>query len=264
MPYRLIAVDVDGTLLNSKKELTAGTKEAILAAVKKGVLFVLSSGRPIQAVSHFQELLGISSMPFILYNGAMIVSADKNIISHIKLQPLDAEQILTLGKDLGTTMIAWSDHKLYISKMNELVQKYYMIARITPELMPDITTLASQGITKILWYDDPQKLILCQQQFPEDLKERVNYHTSNPHFLEFVDVSASKANALASLGKYYGIEPFEMIAIGDGCNDLSMINYAGLGVAMGNAQKEVKDAADLITLTNDEDGVAKIIRDKIL
>ena len=70
----------------------------------------------------------------------------------IKLQPLDAEQILTLGKDLGTTMIAWSDHKLYISKMNELVQKYYMIARITPELMPDITTLASQGITKILWY----------------------------------------------------------------------------------------------------------------
>ncbi len=264
MPYKLIAVDVDGTLLNSRKELTKTTVEAVQAAVRAGVLFVISTGRPLQAIDYFTGLLGIDAMPFILYNGALVIADDKSVLSHVILQVSDAKEILTLGSSFDTTMIAWSNHNLYVSKMNELVEKYYMITRITPKLMPSADLLAEQGITKILWYDDESRLSFFQSVLPIDLRERVNYHTSTPHFLEFVDRSASKANALKLLGERYGILPGEMIAIGDGCNDLSMIRYAGLGVAMGNAPEMVKAAAKLIAPTNDEDGVARIIRDKIL
>jgi Cof subfamily protein (haloacid dehalogenase superfamily) len=111
----------------------------------------------------------------------------------------------------------------------------------------------------MLWYDDIERINSFERELHGKLGPSVNFHTSQPIYLEFVDRNASKAIALEKLGQYYNIKREEMIAVGDGFNDLSMIEYAGLGVAMENAPDEVKKAADFLTLSNEEDGVAFVI-----
>ena len=129
--------------------------------------------------------------------------------------------------------------------------------------MPSIDKLLAQGITKILWYDDVSQI----QQIEKELRKTAHFHnvtfcTSKPFYLEFFSSKVSKAAAIDCIGKLYDFTPAETIAIGDGFNDVSMIRFAGLGVAMANAQPPVKANADRITqYTNDEDGVARFIQE---
>ena len=132
-------------------------------------------------------------------------------------------------------------------------------------MINDINALAAQGVTKVIWYDDLEHMADLQAAVNSDsIREHINYFTSNPLFLEFVDKKCSKALALERLSEYYGIHREEIIAIGDGYNDLPMIDYAGLGIAMGNAPEEIRQKADAVTLSNDEDGVAAAIELYIL
>ena len=264
MAYKLIAVDVDGTLLNSEGILTEETKKAVIACVEKGVIFSICSGRPIQGVEYLNEMLGLD-LPFITYNGAMVVMGkSKKILYEQKLSSQNAKNIIDLGKTYGTTILIWIENKLYASELNERTNKYKEIARVEPILIDDVDELIKNGVTKILWYDEIEKIEEYQSEVGKFLFDSVNYHTSRPMFLEFVDKNASKAIAMKRLGEHYKIEQSEMIAIGDGYNDLSMIEYAGLGVAMANSVDAIKEKADFITLSNDEDGVAHVIRRFIL
>ena len=132
--------------------------------------------------------------------------------------------------------------------------------------MPSIDELLAQGITKILWYDDVSQI----QQIEKELRKTAHFHnvtfcTSKPFYLEFFSSKVSKAAAIDCIGKLYNFTPAETIAIGDGFNDLSMIRYAALGVAMENAPDGVKESADYITArTNNEDGVAEVLEKFVL
>lgn len=132
--------------------------------------------------------------------------------------------------------------------------------------MPSIDELLAQGITKILWYDDVSQI----QQIEKELRKTAHFHnvtfcTSKPFYLEFFSSKVSKAAAIDCIGKLYDFTPAETIAIGDGFNDLSMIHYAALGVAMANAPDGVKESADYITArTNNEDGVAEVLEKFVL
>lgn len=148
--------------------------------------------------------------------------------------------------------------------MDERAAKYSELSGTPPIKYENIEELIGKGINKILWYDEVERINEFQKELQGKLSSTVNFHTSQPFFLEFVDVNASKAIALEKLGEYYGIKREEMIAIGDGFNDLSMIEYAGLGVAMENAPSEIKEAADFVTLSNEDDGVAYVIEKFIL
>jgi hypothetical protein len=128
-----------------------------------------------------------------------------------------------------------------------------------PQLYNDVRELIGQGINKMLWYDEIERINAFEKEMQNKLGASVNFHTSQPIYLEFVDINASKAIALEKMGEYYGIKREEMIAVGDGFNDLSMIEYAGLGVAMDNAPDGVKRASDFVTLSNEDDGVAYVI-----
>ena len=118
-------------------------------------------------------------------------------------------------------------------------------------------------ITKVIWFDKNSNLCEFQKSVLKDLVE-VNFFTSSPTYLEFVSAGVSKATALEVLGEFYNIRQGEMIAIGDGHNDIPMIAYAGLGIAMENAEKDLKKQADFITLSNDSDGVGYAIKKFIL
>jgi len=259
MAYKLMAVDIDGTLLNDSGVLTENTKNAIRKWVSKGRIFTIASGRPVQGVEKLNKELDLD-VPFITYNGAMVVMGkSKLVLYERKLSPGDSIDIIRLGQKYNTTMMIWNDNKLFVNEINERVNRYKMISGVEPVVVNDLEQIAENGVTKILWYDEIERVQQYQKEIGEYLKADVNFHPSRPYFMEFVDKNASKAIALEKLGCYYGIKQSEMIAVGDGYNDLSMIEYAGLGVAMGNAPDEVKQKADYITLSNEEDGVAHVI-----
>lgn len=259
MKYKLLAVDIDGTLINNNREVTFKTKEFIKKAMAQGIIVTISSGRPIQGVKLITDKLEVD-IPVITYNGAMVITADgKTIIYSCNMKAEDVIKIDKYGKERGTTIAIWSKNKLYTNRIDEKSIRYGQISGTKPQLYNDAKELIDQGINKMLWYDEIERINLFEKEMHHKLGPSVNFHTSQPIYLEFVDRKASKAIALEKLGEYYGIKRDEMIAVGDGFNDLSMIEYAGLGVAMGNAPDEVKHASDFVTLSNEEDGVAFVI-----
>lgn len=264
MTYKLMAVDIDGTLLNNSSELTENTKNAIRQGVEKGLIFTIASGRPIQGIEGLNKTLDLD-VPFITYNGAMVVlGKSRKVLYEQKLSQKDARDIIELGEKYQVTITVWKNNRLYVAKLNERVNEYKMISGVEPIVTDNMEKLIEDGVTKVLWYDEVEKIEQCQQEIGTHLSGNVNFHASRPYFLEFVDKKASKAIAMEKLGEYYGIKKQEMIAVGDGYNDISMIEYAGLGVAMANAPEGVKEKADYITLSNEEDGVAHVIYEFIL
>jgi len=268
--YKLLAVDIDGTLLDSKGNLTEETIKAVNLGIEKGMIFTISTGRPPQGVEGLIKKLGITKdMPLITYNGAMVIKwKSKEILFQSTLKHEDATNIIELGKRFGTAVMVWTDNKLYASELSKKAYDYSSISGVTPLFLGDsretIEKNIEKGVTKILWYDEVEVINEYLKEVGKYLSDDVNFHTSQPYFLEFVDKSASKAKAMEKLGEYYGIKQSEMIAVGDGLNDLSMIEYAGLGVAMENANDIVKNKANFITLSNDNNGVAYVINKFIL
>lgn len=259
MTYKLMAVDIDGTLLDSNGKLTDETRRAVRMGVGKGLIFVISSGRPVQGVKPLVEELDLD-LPIITYNGAMVIKGKSmEILYEQRMSPQDARDIIEIGEKYGTAIMVWKENKLYVNKMSDKAVKYGGLSKTVPILAEDMEAIISGGVSKILWYDNIDLIERYEKEVGSYLHGNVNYHTSQPFFLEFVDKKASKAIAMEKLGENYGIKQSEMIAIGDGFNDLSMIEYAGLGIAMGNAKDAIKDKADFVTLSNDEDGVAHAI-----
>lgn len=259
MKYRLIAADMDGTLLDSHGKITEKTIAAIHRVVEKGVLFTICTGRPIQGVERYYDILQTDS-PVITYNGAMIVMGrSREILYKQDLDPSDARDVLEWGKKLKTTVIAWSGNKLYANELNDRVYDYRKLSMVEPNLITDEEEMVDNGVTKILWYDSAERIRHYQEVLADKLGKGVTYCTSKPTFLEFFNSKVSKAVAMEKIGEHFGIHREEMVAIGDGFNDLSMIKYAGLGVAMGNAPEEIRKKAGYVTLSNDEDGIAYFI-----
>ena len=264
MQYKLVATDIDGTLLNSKSELTPHTIDTIQRSIANGLIFAISTGRPIQGVQFFAKLLEVD-MPFITYNGAMVImSKSQKILYEQKLAAHDAADAIRLGKQYGTTVLVWADNQLYVTEHNEKTEHYKTISTIEPILVPSFDDIIANGVSKVLWYDEESKIEQYRIEVGAHISKQVNFHPSRPIFLEFVDKDATKAIGMQKIGEHYGIKQEEMIAIGDGFNDLSMIEYAGLGIVMANAKDVVKEKADFITKSNDEDGVAYAIEKFIL
>jgi len=206
-----------------------------------------------------------ADVPVITYNGAMVITGEsRKIIYSCTMKRDDALQVERLGRERNTTIAIWAENKLFVNRTDERAAKYSQLSGTEPKLYEDVEELIAKGINKILWYDEVERINEFQKELKGIVNPTVNFHTSQPFFLEFVDVNASKAIALEKLGEFYGIKREEMIAIGDGFNDLSMIEYAGLGVSMENAPEEIKQAADFVTLSNDNDGVAYVIEKFIL
>ena len=258
MDYKLIAVDMDGTLLNTKSQLTDETVKAVRLAMDKGVKFVLSTGRPYEAIVPFIAKLGVEKMPYILYNGAMVM-VDGEIIYSCEIDVISALKIVEEGHKRNANMICWSKNKLYAEQLNERVIKYKSISDVTPIIVEDLSVVAKKGLTKFVWLDDIPTTNKNFEELEALLGDKINVHPTRVDFLEFVSKDCSKATAMGILENRYGILNSQTVGVGDGFNDVAMIDYAGLGVAMQNAPDGVKAHADMITDSCDNDGVAKLI-----
>jgi len=266
MQYKLIACDMDGTLLDPNREISPGNLAAIRKVLDLGVIFTISTGRPVQAAQRYQEVLQLKT-PIITYNGGMIVTPDGDeVLYERNLDPKAAAEVIRLGHKLGAPQNIWSENRLYSLHADIWSIGYAGFAKEELHVIKEseIDQIAAQGIAKILWYDELPKVEAYQETLRQTDLEHVHFFTSSPDFLEIVDSRVSKATALQFLGEYHGISPAEMIAIGDGMNDISMLEYAGLAIAMENAPDAVKAVADWITRSNTEDGVAYALEKYVL
>lgn len=266
--YKIIALDMDGTLLNEKKVITDRTKAAIKAAREKGVKVVLASGRPIDGLKKFlNELELIDNDEYVLsYNGCLVQETkSEKAICEMCLKGSDLHYAYEISKELNVNIHAFSADKGLITPKNS---KYTEVEAEINGI--DITVCdfneinENDVIVKIMYIDEPEILDPAIEKHPKELAEKYYLAKSTPYFFEIINKDGNKGVGLKALADHLGVEASEIIAVGDAGNDLAMIEYAGLGVAMGNANKDIKKVANYITKSNEEDGVAHVIEKFIL
>lgn len=266
--YKLIALDMDGTLLNEEKKVSERTKKSISDAREQGVTVVLATGRPIEGVSRYlEELDMLTENDYVLsYNGALVQKTKhKEIVSKVVLKGSDLHYLNDLSKELGVNIHAFSEKEGLITTK---ISKYTEVEANINNINIKETDLAKVNkddvIIKIMMIAEPEILAEAIKKLPKEVYEKYTVVKSAPFFLEFLNKDANKGTGLELLAKHIGVKREEVIAMGDAGNDIHMIEYAGLGIAMGNAFHEVKEIANYITDTNENQGVAKAIEKFVL
>ncbi|MFQ6039643.1 MAG: Cof-type HAD-IIB family hydrolase [Candidatus Poribacteria bacterium] len=270
MNYKLIAIDIDGTLLNTQSAITERNHAALKRAIAQGVIVALCTGR-----SYFmaQKVIGgfDFELPLVLHNGAQIVnSSDGQMIAHWTLSQETARQGVMLMKKFALEPIVYDFHKgkhilVYesIDPTNEAYVRYMSTKESILHKTDDLVSYLDHQPTQLVAIHQEAIIINVMSI----LKNRINANVFTSGrlfnmeywFLEVIQSGASKATAVEHLAKLHSIDKKEIMAIGDNFNDLDMMEYARLSVAMENAPDEVKAVADFVTESNDDDGVAKAI-----
>lgn len=263
MSIRLIAADVDGTLLNSKKELTVAVKNAIAAVKERGLLFTIATGRDIRGLRQFRDLLS-PEVPVITYNGAEIRRAGSGeLISATCLGEASALEIIQKGSAFGFSVIVWSRGVLYIGQAGRYSQGYSEMYGIRELALKEPEALAKQGVTKVIWAGEPGRIGRLEEEFKEAPIPGSECCTSDESYLEFMAKGVNKGAGLRAAAEALGLTRSEVMAVGDGHNDLPMLRWAGLSVAMGNGSPEVRAAAGFVTESCERSGLA-IALEKLL
>lgn len=269
MRYRMLAIDLDKTLLDDSSRISPRSKQAIREAVKEGVIITISTGRMYLTSLPFVKELDLNSdWPMINYQGALIrTTGEGRLLHHCPLANDLAVSIAAVAEEEGEEVCAYNDECVYINRENYFSSRYREKYGVTVEIVDRLDLfLEQQG-----W--DPTKITIFNWDGKFE-KVRATLNSSHPgkftmikpypYFLEFTDLGATKGQALRRLAGALDIRREEIISFGDSQNDIDMIQYAGLGVAMANALPEVLAVADLVTASNSEDGVARVIEEYVL
>ncbi len=263
MKYKILVLDLDGTLTNRKKEITPHTRDTLIQAQESGVKIVLASGRPTYGIVPLAEELRLSDFEgYILsYNGGQIIDwTTKKMMYENVLDPQVYPYLYDCAKSNGFTILSYKDEYIVSENAgNPYVQHEAFLNRMDSITVPDFLSVINFPVPKCLIVGDPEPLALLEEKMKKELDGQMNVFRSEPFFLELVPNGIDKAGSLSVLLDKLNMRREELVAVGDGFNDLSMIKFAGLGVAMANAQDIVKESADYITLSNEEDGVASVV-----
>lgn len=265
--YRMIFSDMDGTLLKNATEISEKNVEMIGKAVACGIDFVICTGRGVYGVEKFLDQLHLMGRPgyVICQNGAAVYRLEdmqmilKHSFSADVLRP-----VVETARRMGVEVYLYDDRTFLTEKVTREVQDYCRVMHADMRVLPD--GLAYDGhFTKCLLSGSAEHLKAVRAAVEPLVKQELNCFYSGPEYLEFVKKGVSKGNALRETAQNAGVPLSQVIAIGDSDNDLSMIQVAGLGIAVANGQAHVKAAADYITETTcQQDAVADVIQRFIL
>jgi len=264
MKYKAIALDLDGTLLNSKKEVSNKNKEIIMKAAKAGVKIILASGRPVPGIKKIAKQLHLEEVGgyILAYNGGMIIDCKTGEVVRRETIPEKyyADILRCANKFNVATLTYDSEGIISNDENNQYVQLESKINNIPIRQVFHLDEEAQlDPPVKFLCAGDHKVLRNVEAKLNEKFNGTVNVFFSEPFFLEIMPQGIEKASSLEILLGSLGIDRKHLIACGDGFNDIPMMRYAGLSVAMANAQDETKEWADFIAPSNDEDGVAVAI-----
>ncbi|GEN95064.1 sugar-phosphatase [Pediococcus ethanolidurans] len=268
MAIKLVAIDLDGTLLTDEKQITDKTVTVIKQASQKGVKIVLCTGRPLTGVAEHLKKLGLagSDQYVITYNGALVQTIEGHTIIRHTLNYNDYTDLEALSRKLRSHFHVETENHIYTANKNlspyTIGESFYVRMGIRYRAVSEMPT--SLKIPKGMFIDPPEKITALRHKIPQTFLDNYYFVQSEPYFLEVLNKSASKGHALRDLAKRLKLKPENLMAIGDQGNDLSMLKVAGTPVAMANAISEAKQLATFITASNEEDGVAKAIQKFVL
>lgn len=262
MRYKMIALDLDGTLTNSEKIITPETKEALFAYQKKGGRVILASGRPTQGIVPLAEELHLAdNHGYILaFNGSRIMDCETGeVLFNQTLQMDQVEKIHRLAQENEINVLSYEGDTIYTEQEDPYAKIEQQITKMNMVVVPNLSKAVTMPVNKCLMTGEPAKVATVEEIVKEAMSDEIEVYRSQDFFLELVPKNVDKAASLSFLLSRLQLTRNDLIACGDGFNDLSMIQYAGLGVAMENAHHDIRKAADFVTRSNDEDGVAHVL-----
>ncbi|WP_238904081.1 Cof-type HAD-IIB family hydrolase [Clostridium sp. YIM B02506] len=267
---KVIIMDVDGTLTNSEKKITEKTKKTLIRAQEEGVILVLASGRPTSGLMDYAKELKMDKHHGLLvsFNGAKVIECQTNkllfnetmsvkegqaVLEHMKkfdVKPMIDKDDYLFVNDVYNCYVQYKDKPFNVIQYESRGGKFKLCEK------DDLAAFADYPLNKILTAGDPEYLKENYEQMMEPFKDTLSCMFTGPFYFEFTAKGIDKAKALDSVLIPMGYKKEEMIAFGDGHNDASMVKYAGIGIAMANAVDDLKEIADEVTLSNEEDGIA--------
>lgn len=263
MKEKALVLDIDGTLTNSRKEITPATKRAIQDLMTRGHKVILASGRPTPGMRRYEEELELEKYGGYLlsFNGARVVECRTGAIVYQRL----LSQALVPGfygfaKRNGCGLITYLGNQVISAfPPDKYVEIEARINGLPVREVSDFPNFVDFDVNKCLMTAEPERAEKLEKELKEKYGHVAGVYRSEPYFIEIMPPDVDKATSLDRMLPAIGVKREDTVCCGDGFNDISMIKYAGVGVAMGNAQQAVKDAADYITASNDEDGLVQVM-----
>jgi len=250
---KLLAFDVDGTLLTTSHSVLPSTRYALRQLVQGGHYVVLATARPPKSVVQIGKQLEIDHTISIALNGAMIVS-DNKILWEMPMKRSAVEEVIQEARRRGLHTNIMAGWDWFVEASSPWCDQETAIVQFWPTLLADLLADSVPDAHKVLLLGDP-KSITAYRRWADSRNLPLYISLSKPTYCEIVSEGVSKAHALEQVAHMLNIPLSDIIAFGDGENDLEIVKMAGVGVAMGNAMPEVLAAADLVTKSNNDDGI---------
>lgn len=261
--YQLIAIDIDGTLVRSDQTISPRTLNALIRIQEQGVKVCICSGRPTYGIAPHAETLRLADFGgfVVSYNGGGIYNwATKEEIYARKLDLSILPYLCQCTREYGFHILTYvGDHIVADITDNPYIQFTSTRNRMPVHQVADFLAEITYPISKCMIVGDPEPLHRLELEMAPHLQGRAEAYRSEPFFLEVVPQGIEKSQGLAALLRHLGLQREQLMAFGDGFNDISMIEFAGLGIAMDNAQEVVKKAAGFVTGSNEADGIAEAL-----
>lgn len=260
MAIKLFVTDMDGTLLNGKKEISTGNIKAIRQAVDDGMVFTICTGRMYTSTVPYAKSLGIDEVPIITYNGALIKTLGGREIFSKFLAPELCLEVLEYAAELGEYCQTYSDDKLYYREHcaeSEFYEKH--TATVGYAVGDDIVKYVHNTPKMLMIGKDEAATDVIVEKLNNKFGGRLQAMRSAYNYVEIMPLSVSKANAMLKLAEILGIDQKDVLAIGDSDNDISMIKAAGVGVAVANCTDNVRNVAKYFVASNEDDGITEAI-----
>ncbi|MCR4419141.1 MAG: Cof-type HAD-IIB family hydrolase [Clostridia bacterium] len=265
--FRLVAVDLDGTLLNRNWEISPRAKEAVRAVRERGVFVTLATGRMYASAIRYARELELD-LPLITYNGAVVKTSSEGLVIYERLLPRHyAREIIALVQEKSYPINLYFNHggdRLYVDRISAAARRYAFQSSVPFYEVPDLRSLLDRDPIKLVVLGEEELLDALAEESRARWGRELYITKSEPTYLEYLHPEATKGRALAAVAQHLGVAREEVMAIGDSFNDVEMFRYAGLAVAMGNAREEIKAAADYVAPPNEEEGVAAVLEQFIL
>jgi Cof subfamily protein (haloacid dehalogenase superfamily) len=263
-PIRLIATDIDGTLLNTRHELTPRTEQALRRAMQQGVEVVLATGKTYFSGAGIIRQLGLTS-PGVYVQGLVITGPEGEVLRSQTLEPEVVRHVTAFTEAEKRLLLGYTGARIVMSEENTFADALVAYHEPRPEVVGPLSLISgSTQFNKLIVTCEPEEMALLRQKLSRHIDGSATLVRSAPALLEILPVGASKGAGLAWLLERLGVPQTEVLAIGDAENDIEMLRMAGIGVAVGNAMQAVKEAADVIVAGNDEDGVAEAVERFVL
>lgn len=263
MKRKALVVDIDGTLTDSRKEISRATREAVLAALERGHICVLASGRPTVGMARYARELELEERGGYLlsYNGACILSCRGGETLYRRTLPLSVvPKLYAFAEEHACGLVTHrKGEAISAFEPDRYVELEAHINGMSVRRVPDFVSFVDFDVYKCFLTAEGERAAGLEGSLREICRGEAEVYRSEPYFIEVVPEGVDKGDSLRRLMEHLGIPREDVVCCGDGFNDIPMLRYAGTGVAMGNAQQAVKDAADYVAAGNDEDGVAEAV-----